>query len=162
MARALGETCEGLDYLESLLLGVIDAALAAQNAAVAAEARGLGIVYLGALRNQPEKVAAELGLPHGALGVFGMCVGHPDPARPAAVKPRLPQSVVLHREQYSARGEAEGVAAYDAIMTRFYTSQARNVQGWSGHSVARIRDARSLNGRDRLSQSLKALGFAIK
>jgi len=37
----------GLDYLELLLVGVIDAALAAQNAAVALEALDLSCVYIG-------------------------------------------------------------------------------------------------------------------
>ncbi len=91
---------EALDYFEVFMMGVIDAALAAQNAAVALESLGLGCVYIGGIRNNPEKVAAELGLPPMIFPVFGMCIGTPDPACPADIKPRLPQSVVLHREQY--------------------------------------------------------------
>jgi len=41
-----------LPYLESFLVAAIDAALAAQNAVVAAESLGLSTVYIGALRNK--------------------------------------------------------------------------------------------------------------
>ena len=45
------------DYLEMFLVATVDAALAAQNAVVAAESLGLGTVYIGAMRNHPEAVA---------------------------------------------------------------------------------------------------------
>ncbi len=77
----------GADYLESSYVGFIDAALAAQNAVVAAESLGLGTVYIGALRNHPEAVATELQLPPGVFATFGLVVGHPDPSERAQVKP---------------------------------------------------------------------------
>ena len=39
----------------------VDVALAAQNASLAAESLGLGTVFVGAIRNRPLEVAAELG-----------------------------------------------------------------------------------------------------
>ena len=57
LGKAQGRHPVGLNYLDTLLMGVIDAALAAQNAVVAAEAMGLGTVYVGGMRNQPEEVA---------------------------------------------------------------------------------------------------------
>ena len=161
IAGSLGQPCGGLDYVESLLLGTIDAALAAQNAAAAAESMGLGVVYIGALRNEPEKVAAELSLPPRAFAVFGMCVGRPDPERPAAVKPRLPQEGVLHRETYGVGAEPAALASYDREMTGFYASQGMRAEGWIRHTAARIRDAASLTGRDRLKPALHALGFKL-
>ncbi|HMF66908.1 MAG TPA: nitroreductase family protein, partial [Phyllobacterium sp.] len=50
---AQGSPAEGLEYLESFLLAIIDATLAAQNAVVAFESLGLGTCYIGALRNNP-------------------------------------------------------------------------------------------------------------
>ncbi len=102
IAQSRGEAASGLDYLDTFLMAVIDAALAAQNAVVAAESLGLGTVYLGALRNQPEAVAELLGVPDGVFPVFGLVVGHPDPARLARIKPRLPLRTVLHAERYQA------------------------------------------------------------
>jgi len=57
------------------IVAAIDAALAAQNAAAAAESMGLGTCYVGALRNDPERVAAELELPPRVMAVLvRMCL----------------------------------------------------------------------------------------
>jgi nitroreductase len=163
IATGLGRPAEGLDYLEMFLTGVIDAALAAQNGAAAAESLGLGMVYIGGMRNHPEEVAELLGLPPGVFAVFGMCVGRPDPARPADIKPRPPQAVVLHHERYSLEAQDEGIAAYDRAMVRFYAEQKMNVHGtWSVHSSKRIAGPETLSGRHRLIEALNALGFALK
>ncbi|MCB1929369.1 MAG: nitroreductase family protein [Rhodocyclaceae bacterium] len=154
---------EALDYTEMLLVGVIDAALAAQNAAIAAESLGLSLVYIGGMRNRPEEVARILGLPPRVFAVFGMCVGHADESKPASIKPRPAQSVVLHQEQYSLAQQDAPLAAYDEAMARFYESQHMNVRGtWSVHSSKRVAGPASLTGRDRLVEALNNLGFALK
>ena len=99
LGEARGEPAKALEYLESFVLGVVDTALAAQNAVVALESLGLGAVYIGGIRNKPAEVAAELGLLANAFALFGLAVGKPDPARPASIKPRLPQDVVLFKER---------------------------------------------------------------
>lgn len=156
-------TAEGLDYLEMFLTAVIDAALAAQNAAIAAESLGLGTVYIGGMRNQPEAVAEALQLPPHLFAVFGLCVGYPDSAKPAAVKPRLPQAAVLHRETYSLEAQNGAIADYNDTMQKFYQSQQMNVAGdWVEHSVKRIATAQALSGRDRLKDILHKLGFSLR
>ncbi|WP_408590866.1 nitroreductase family protein [Novosphingobium sp.] len=162
LADEAGQPSEGFDFLESFTVAAIDAALAAQNAVVAAESLGLGTVYIGALRNQPEQVAAVAGLPPHAAVVFGLVVGKPDPLRPAAVKPRLPQGVVLHREAYALEAQREPVARYDDTARAFQASQEQDVVGWRALLIARGRSAASLNGRDRLKAALRALGFALR
>jgi hypothetical protein len=151
----------GYDYLEGFTLAAIDAALAAQNAVVAAESLGLGTVYIGGLRNRPEDVAALAGLPRGAAVVFGLVVGRPDPARPAAVKPRLPQDVVLHHETYALEAQREGIARFDET-ARVQKEQGQNPVGWRALVAARGRNAAALNGRDRLKAALHALGFGLR
>ncbi|HEY4805088.1 MAG TPA: NADPH-dependent oxidoreductase [Paraburkholderia sp.] len=153
---------EGLHYMETLVVGMIDAALAAQNAVVALESLGMSAVYIGGIRNQPEQVAAELGLPPRVLPVFGLCVGYPDETRPADVKPRLPQEVVLHREQYDAPSQAAAIAQYDEVMGGFQTAQGLSAAGWTSRSLARWRSRESLHGRDRLRDALNALGFELR
>lgn len=162
VAARAGVQPEGLHYLETLLVGVIDAALAAQNAVVALESLGLGSVYIGAIRNAPQQVAAELALPPHVLPVFGLCVGYADPARRAEVKPRLPQSVVLHRERYDAHAQPAGVARYDEILAGFQARQGQSDASWTQRSVERWRTRESLHGRDRLRDALKALGFELR
>lgn len=154
---------EGLDYLEMFVTATIDAALAAQNATIAAESLGLGTVYIGGIRNKPEQVAETLQLPPHLFAVFGLCVGYPDLAKPATIKPRLPQTAVLHRETYSLTQQEEAIDQYNEIMKQFYDSQKMNVSGdWVEHSLKRVATAQSLSGRDRLKEILQRLGFALK
>ena len=90
--RTRQQTVEGTQYLEEFIVGVVDAALAAQSALIAAESLGLGGVYIGAMRNLPEQVAEALKLPPHAFAVFGMSIGWPDPAKATDIKPRLSQA----------------------------------------------------------------------
>ena len=121
LAAEEGVTLETLPYQETFLVAAIDAALAAQNATVAAELLGLSTVYIGALRNNPREVAKVVGLPPGAFAVFGMCVGYASEAAASEVKPRLPQAVVLHREVYNSSQERPLREAYDHLMAAFST-----------------------------------------
>ena len=152
----------GLDYLEPFVVGVVDATLAAQNAAIALESLGLGFVYIGGMRNHPEAVAATLGLPPHVMALFGMCVGYPDPALPADIKPRLPHAAVLHREQYSAAPQSEACAAYDARLVEFQREQAMRETPWTELATNRVKDAAALNGRDRIRAALNTLGFPMR
>lgn len=161
IAQSLHKPAEANHFFEMFLVAVVDAALAAQNAVLVAEAMGLGTVYIGGLRNQPEAVAAELGLPPRSFGLFGMCVGWPDAARPADIKPRLPQAAVLHHERYDSAAEAAAMAAYDGVMQDFQRSQKMPVQPWQQQSSDRVAGPQTLSGRDRLVAALKALGHGL-
>ncbi|MFG1420537.1 nitroreductase family protein [Roseixanthobacter liquoris] len=162
IGRREGRATEGLAFLETLFVGIIDAALAAQNALVALESLGLGGVYIGALRNRPEEVAAVLGLPPNVLGVFGLAIGYPDPARPAAVKPRLSQRVVLHRERYDAALPAAALADYEAALKDFQRGQHLPDVGWIDAALNRVRGPEALSGRDRMAEALTTLGFGLR
>lgn len=151
-----------LPYLESLLLGTIDASLAAQNAVVALESLGLGSVYIGAIRNDIEGVAKELELPPHVYPVFGLCVGYPSSELPAKVKPRLPQAAVLHHETYTAEPEPAAVAAYDQRLGAFYQREGMRANGWSEQVVNRLRDTSNLHGREHLVEQLIRMGFGLR
>jgi len=158
-----GVAHEGLTYMEAFLLASIDSALAAQNAAVAAESMGLGVVFIGGMRNHPEEVAKELGLPDYAFATFGMCIGYPDPLKPASVKPRLPQAAVLHKEQYDVSALETAAQSYNSTMTEFYRAQGMKNDGpWDLHSLNRLRGPEALSGRDRLVEALNNLGFELR
>ncbi|WP_454916434.1 NADPH-dependent oxidoreductase [Xanthobacter sediminis] len=162
IGRRAGAPTGGLDYLETLFVGIIDAALAAQNAVVALESLGLGAVYIGALRNRPQEVAELLGLPPNVFGVFGMCIGYPDPERPADVKPRLSQRLVVHRERYDASVPQDAVDAYEEALKTFQEGQKMPVVGWTSTALSRVRGPEALSGRDRIREVLAALGFGLK
>ena len=47
-------------------------------------------------------------------------------------------------------------------MRAFYASQGLPPTSWSEHSLARLRSAADLKGRDRLQEALAGLGFALR
>ncbi|MFT5654044.1 MAG: nitroreductase, partial [Psychromonas sp.] len=65
-------------YTEQLLTASIDCALFAQNVVIGAEALGLGICYIGGLRNDIAAVSSLLALPDLVFPVFGICLGYPN------------------------------------------------------------------------------------
>ncbi|AQU87766.1 NADPH-dependent oxidoreductase [Komagataeibacter nataicola] len=159
VGQAQGRALPGLDCLDTFLGGAVDTALAGQNAAATFESYGLGIVYVGAVRNQPEAIAAELGLPPRTFALFGMSVGYPDRAQPTTIRPRLPQALVLHEERYNpaAATDEASINAYDDHL-RAARAGARS---WSESVVARLGDTGALHGREHLPAALRALGFVL-
>jgi nitroreductase len=162
IAQAEGKPLEGAPYLETFLVAAIDAALAAQNAVVAAESLGLSTVYIGAMRNDPVRVAELLGLPKGAGAVFGMCVGYARPEGAGEVKPRLPQSVVLHRDRYALEPEQQERAGYDERLAAFSKRNEMAASNWSSRVIARMSTIKALSGRERLKEAFIALGFPLR
>ncbi len=154
---------EGLDYFEMFLMATIDATLAAQNAALAAESLGLGICYVGGARNHPRELTALLQLPARVFVVFGMAIGIPAETDSSAVKPRLPQPEMVHHEIYQSTERDHWINRYNATMAEFYPSQHMNVQGdWARHSAKRVATVQSLGGRHILREFLNERGFGLK
>lgn len=155
------------DYVENFLVAATDAAIAAQNAAVAAESLGLGICYIGAIRNRPAEVIELLGLPPLTFPVTGMTLGFPAANPP--VRPRLDTAAVLHWEHYDASRQDELLEAYDRAMIATGIYQGRQVPipgnssemedyGWMEHSARRV----SQPTRTHLRAVLEDQGFALK
>jgi nitroreductase len=162
MSQAEQVTFENLPYLETFMVACIDAALAAQNAVVAAESLGLRTVYIGAMRNDPARVHELLGLPKKAFVVFGLCVGYADPAAKNEVKPRLPQSTVLHRERYDDAPEGRDRPVYDAEMAKFSARNEMQATTWTARMLNRMGPIKAMNGRERIRATLAKLGFEIR
>ncbi|HOV12002.1 MAG TPA: NADPH-dependent oxidoreductase [Bacteroidales bacterium] len=88
----------GYDNFLSFFTGAIDALLAAQNVALAAEARGLGICYLGTTTYNADKLIEFFNCPEGVVPVTTLVIGYPD--EEPGLTDRLPLDAVIHREQY--------------------------------------------------------------
>ncbi len=65
------------DYVENFLMAAVDVTIASQSAALAAESLGLGICYIGSIRNNPREVISLLALPRLVFPIMGMTVGWP-------------------------------------------------------------------------------------
>ncbi|MCP8687959.1 oxygen-insensitive NADPH nitroreductase [Marinobacterium sedimentorum] len=118
-------------YTEQFITATADCALFAQNVAIAAESLGLGIVYIGGLRNEIAEVAELLELPELVYPVFGMCLGFPD--QDPETKPRLPLSVVLKQDRYDDSQDRAVIAQYDEEVREYYRTRtgATKVMSWS-------------------------------
>lgn len=159
IAAELGEGGEGLDYVEFLLMAAFDVALAAERMVCAAEAMGLGICYIGALRNDPAGVRDLLELPDGVFGAFGLCLGYPAEEARAEIKPRLGQPSVWFRERYDAEAP---VTEYDDRMRAFYeTQRMKGDPQWSRRSAIRT-DEHHLTGREMLLEWLRGQRLGIR
>lgn len=162
ISQAENTPFETMPWLETFMVACIDAALAAQNAVVAAESLGLGTVYIGAMRNDPAKVAELLGLPKQSFVVFGLCVGYATDKAAGEVKPRLPQTTVLHHERYDAGNAAAERRAYDAELETFSARQEMQASTWTARVLNRLGPITAMNGRERIRATLASMGFEIR
>ncbi len=154
------------NYMENLMLAVVDATLAMQNAALAAESLGLGFCYIGGIRNYPEQVIELLELPPLVFPICGMTLGWP--VQPPRIRPRLPLDAVLHWETYDEDDEAQ-LRAYDRAMIETGIYAGRQVAsgrgerphsdyGWMEHSARRASQVHRAGLREALLQA----GFEMK
>lgn len=88
----------GYDNFLSFYTASIDALLAAQNVALAAENEGLGICYLGTTTYNARKIIEILNLPKHVVPVTTLVVGYPD--ENPGLTDRLPLEGVVHYEKY--------------------------------------------------------------
>lgn len=140
------------DYTEHFIIATVDVALLAQNMVVAAESVGLGICYIGGLRNNPREVSDLLQLPKGVYPVFGLCLGYPD--QNPEVKPRLPLDVVLKDEVYSEEGDEVLITAYDEQIREYYRKRTGGGHGtcWSEQVAGLLSEKARPHMREFLAQ----------
>ncbi len=143
---------------EHFMIATIDCALAAQNAVVAAESVGLGICYIGGIRNDPQQVADLLELPDQVYPVFGLCLGWPD--QDPELKPRLPLSVTLKEETYDQTNDVVGIEAYDEQMREYYLARTRGKieRVWSADMSALL----GKESRPHMRDFLARRGFTMR
>jgi nitroreductase len=101
----------GFDNLQGFLAASIDAVIAAQAFCTAAEARGLGLCYLGTTTYCTEKIIEVLSLPKRVVPVVSVTVGWP--AETPDQPDRLPLEGIVHRERYVDYTQGEIDALYE-------------------------------------------------
>lgn len=160
-------------YIEIFIVAVVDAALVAQNITVAAEASGLGICMIGGIRNNPDKVCELLRLPEKVFPLMGMCLGWPD--HKPMIKPRLPEKLVVHHEQYDDGNFDELILEYDKLMksTGLYDGPRRKIKSlngnensddysWSEHVSRRMASNEAGTLREHMKKFLLDTNFGLK
>ena len=145
-------------FTEQFIIATVDAALVAQNIVVASESAGLGICYIGALRNNPAEVSMVLDLPHDTYPVFGLCLGWPD--QNPEVKPRLPINIVLRENSYGNGADGTNFSDYDEAIRGYYATRSSNQKSmsWSEQMSGML----SKESRPHMLDFLKTKGFLQK
>lgn len=150
---------DAYQYLDSFTMATVDTAIAAQNAAVAAESIGLGIVFLGVMRNHAQELADFLRLPPRSYVTFGMAVGRPDPARMSSIRPRPAQGVVLHHNHYGTPPEG-WIADYEEAFSDFRDRAGLQPRSWAS-AVTHGTGSSYMDGRENLSEAVTRQGFGL-
>lgn len=153
-------------YTEQFLTASVDCALFAQNVVIGAESLGLGICYIGALRNEIAAVSSLLDLPDLVFPVFGLCLGYPD--QNPEVKPRLPLSLTLKQNSYSQdktlnqadKDDIAALEAYDQQIRAYYKSRtsAQKETGWTEQISGMLQK----EARPHMMDFLQGKGFINK
>lgn len=114
----LSDAPQNFDNFMSFMIAAIDATLVSQNIALAAEAQGLGICYLGSTLANCDRIGAILQVPQHVVPVTGFTLGYP--AEDPAPRDRLPLEGLVHHETYQDYN--------DAHVTKIY--HERETKGW--------------------------------
>ena len=162
--KRAGNYCEAYekpfegDFTEHFIIATVDVALMAQSLVTAAESVGLGICYIGGIRNNPVEVSKLLELPRGVYPVFGLCLGYPD--QEPEIKPRLPISVIVKEETYNEEGDGDNIKEYDERIREYYRSRTGGGHGisWT-EQVATLLSEKS---RPHMKEYLEGQGFKFK
>jgi len=149
-----------LESTEKFMVALIDAALAAQNAALAAESMGLGICYIGGIRNHSEEVSKLLKLPNRVIPLFALTVGYP--AKESSKKPRLPLEHIYHEETYQQDVNIyeKQLKEYNKVISHYYEERTKGKRKdtWTGQMASTLSNPKRMYMKD----FVKRKGFNLK
>lgn len=127
---------QNFENTEFFMMACIDSALAAQNAVIAAESMGLGICYIGSLRNNIARVNELLKLPDFVIPLFGIVVGYPD--EKPELKPRFNLDAIYFENQYNLKNE--NIKQFDEVTEKYYEKRSTNNRkdNWSNQIGSKL------------------------
>ncbi len=99
------------DSLMSFWIAFQDTVIAAQNICTAADAQGLGSVYVGSIMSSFTELREMLDMPDGVFPVVLLSLGYPK-TRPEPRR-KLPPAVFVHRERYTELPDDELRAVFN-------------------------------------------------
>ena len=144
----LSDAPDNFDNFMSFMIAAIDATLASQNAALAAETEGLGICYMGTTLANCQKIGELLNCPKNVVPVVGFSLGYP--AEVPKVRDRLPLKGIVHRDTYKNIGDKEIRSIY----------HERETAGWKRYNeIPELREMVEKAGVKNLAQIYTQLKY---
>jgi nitroreductase len=132
---------DNFDNFMSFMIAAIDAVLVSQNVALAAEAHGLGICYMGSTLANCDQIGAILKLPKNVVPVAGFSLGYPN--EDPAPRDRLPFDGLVHYETYQDYDNERIQEIY----------RERETAGWERYmSIPSLREMVEESGVENLAQ----------
>lgn len=159
------QPARALHNMDMFIMSTLDAAIAGQNVAVAAESLGLGVCYVGAVRNNAAQMCELLNLPPLTWGAFGMAIGYVDTDSELSgkqIKPRLPMREILHMERWNEERQKDNVASYNQSLGMFYVDGSKfGRTGWSEFVASKVAP-REQDGRENIRGTIERQGFKLE
>lgn len=137
-----------------------DACLTAQNIVNAVESMDLGVVFLGSVLNDAEKIIEILELPKLTMPVVGMGLGYPN--QNPQLKPRMRMNLRLFENTYKQFDDYLGeIKEYDQEMQTYYDLREANkrVDCFSDQVVTRLKN--TIPKRSDMLNIMKKQGFDL-
>lgn len=146
------------EYIEGTAVGSVDAGIALGAATIAAESLGLGVVPIGGIRNNPEKVIELLELPKYTFPLVGLVVGYP--ADQSHKKPRIPFNTYSHIDKYDKKLVESSIDLYDEQMASYLKDIGRYdiEKDWSSRTSGHYK----LNYYPKVKATMENQGFSSK
>ena len=140
---------------ELYTVAVTDAALASSRALVAAQALGLGGVFVGGVRNETEKMAELFGLPELVFPMYVVYMGYPAEVPPQ--RPRMDASLISAVDAYPEITGPKQLDDYEKEVSDYFLNitNGRSGRGW----IARAEHAISVKPRYSVGDFLHKAGF---
>lgn len=149
------EEFSGIDFF---FAAFTDACITAQNVVNAAEALGLGTVYLGSILNDPERTCKILNLPKLTFPVVGLGIGYPN--QEPQLKPRMDMEFRVFENSYQTLDNySEALKDYDQEMTTYYDlrNANRRVDCFTDQVITRLKNSQPK--RQAILEIIAKMGF---
>jgi hypothetical protein len=146
--------------MDRFFQGFTDACLTAQNIANAAEAADLGVMFLGSILNDAEKIIEILDLPELTMPVVGLGIGYPN--QDPQLKPRMSMDLRLFENTYKKFDDyLEETKDYDMEMQTYYDLREANkrVDSFSNQVVTKL--INTIPKRSEMLKIMKKQGFDL-
>lgn len=160
IAKGKGSTTGNAADMDRFFQGFTDACIAAQNVVNAAEAMGLGTMYLGSILNDPAKTCKILNLPKLTFPVIGLGVGYPN--QHPQLKPRFENRLRVFENSYRIFDDyLDEIKDYDEEMTTYYDLRDANrrVDCFSDQVVTKL--TTSIPSRQEILKAIHQQGFDV-